>query len=157
MDLVLAPLLLTAASVALDYHVVVAGPDGSVDQRCADPCLIERVAVVGTAGGTSNTEVATTRDRSNEERGAECSGNCGSSRSTELRINISPSRKLREGIEVRIEDGRAHVILYDVVETEGGRSTRRRHSEFEIDRPVIELDVYGNDLRIETTGLPDAG
>jgi len=155
-NLTLTSVALAAAASGLQYHVTLQGPDGALERQCGDPCVIERVEVVGTSGGTTSTEIAGRRDRGPADRGERCEGDCDTARSTEFRITISPSRTLREGVEVRIEDGRAHIILYDVVDTDAGRSTRRRHSEFDIDRPLIELDIYGNDLRIETTGLPGA-
>jgi hypothetical protein len=157
MSLSLAPIILLASVEGLSYHITIDGPDGVLDDRCQDPCRIEQLQVVGTTtGGTTTTTSDLGEDDTDVTEGAECWGACGS-RSTEVRITIRPSRSLREGIEVRIDDGRAHFLFYDVVEADGGRSTRRRHSEFVIDRSPIVLELHGNQVRVETTGLGDGG
>ena len=157
MSLSLAPIILLAAAESLTYHITVTGPDGELDRRCQDPCHIEQVQVVGRTSGGTTTETAQVRDDVADRRGMDCQGDCDSGRSTELRINIRMSRTLREGIEVRIEGQRAHLIFYDVAETESGHSTRRRHAQFAVDRELIELDLHGSEVRLETTGLGDGG
>ena len=157
MSLSLAPIILLASAESLTYHITVAGPDGELDRRCQDPCHIEQVQVVGRTRGGTTTEITQARDDAAAERGTSCQGDCDSGRSTGLRINIRLSRTLREGIEVRIEGQRAHFIFYDVVETESGQSTRRRYADFVVDRELIELELHGNEVRVETTGLGDGG
>jgi hypothetical protein len=157
MSLSLVPILLLASAAGTNYHITVSGPDGEMDVRCTDPCHIEQVEIVGTAGGqtTSTTEANTDGFSEADRRGVECTGDCASRRSTSFSFNIQTTRKLREGVELRIDDGRAHFIFYDVVDAEAGPSTRRRHSEFDLDRALIVLDLHGNAVRIEVEGMDD--
>jgi hypothetical protein len=147
----LIPLIVLAATTGLSYHVTVVGPDGELDTVCSDPCHVEQVRVVGSSGGGSSTTTETIEDDQDrsEERGVDCQGTCASGAATSVTFNFQTRRTLREGIELEISDGRAHFIFYDVVDVDGGQSTRRRHAEFNVDRALIEIELHGNDVRLE--------
>jgi hypothetical protein len=148
----------TLADTTRKYQISVRGPLVELETTCIDPCQIDRHDVVGQSGGqvtrsgkSKNTGSGTERrgDREHFEDGIKCKGDCNNSDAV-MEIKFQAKRTLREGIEVTIKDGRAHFIFYSVVEAEDGPATRRQHSEFRIDRPIIEVELHGHDVIVRT-------
>ena len=143
----------TSADTTRKYQISVKGPVAELETTCVDPCQVDLHDVVGQAGGQVTRSGKSKSAGSSREHfgdGIKCKGDCNNTDAV-LEIKFQAKRTLREGVEVTIKDGRAHFIFYSVVETEDGPATRRQHSEFRIDRPVIEVELHGHDVIVRTT------
>lgn len=145
------------------YQVSVDGPVAKTAFACDDPCEVDESTVVGYAGGEVRSggrggtdDLPPTGSRIVDEDGADfeaegidCQGNCTSTANEGL-LTFEPRRRLREGMKVTIRNDRAHFIFYVITETASGPATLLQHSEFDIDRPLIEVTVRDHDVVIRT-------
>ncbi len=141
-----------AGDEAARYDIEIRGPLGNFDFLCVDPCEFEETENLGNAGGgvaleqidrdNPRTDSLARRksSRSYAEDNITCIGDCIQQGPTN-QITIGAVHHLTEGVEVRIREGRARFVFHSVIENEEGPVTRRRVSEFRIDRPLIELEL----------------
>jgi hypothetical protein len=134
------------------YDIEVRGPLGNYRFECTDPCEFDETEEVGNAGGgiavdqVDGTNIRTNSlarrksSRSYAEDNITCIGDCVQQGPTNM-ITIGSVRHLTEGVEVRIREGRARFVFHSLIEEAEGPITRRRVSQFRIDRPLIELEL----------------
>jgi hypothetical protein len=137
------------------YSIAITGPQVELTRTCDDPCIIDEVEVVGGVGMKASTIDSEVGNAAGEtEFDADCYGEC---RKQKTQLRVSGPRTLKEGVEISIEDRWAHIIIYSVTETEKGPATRRRHYEFRVDRPLIEvaLDEHRLTLRAAVEQDPE--
>jgi hypothetical protein len=139
------------ATVSATYQISVMGPAIELETSCQDPCQLDEHKVIGRAGGQLSSEETIVRNGNDPlEDGVKCKGDCSGSSKKATKMVFQPQRDLREGIEISIKEGGAHFIFYSVVETEEGPATRRQHSEFRIDRPLLEVELHDHAVVITT-------
>ena len=143
------------------YTISIDGPSAVTEFMCDDPCHVDQQEIVGQAGGemkekeiTKKSKSAVTgshlnSERSLEAKGIKCTGDCGKGGKTSQMV-FEHKRTLRQGFKLDIEDGAAHIIFYSVTDTENGPATLLQHSQFRIDRPLIELNLHGHEVEIRT-------
>ncbi len=148
---------------ASTYNVTINGPLVVTEFTCDDPCHVDQQEIVGYSGGGMISRETTATDkkrtpltgshldtgRSHAEMGVKCVGDCGTWEENTL-IIFELKRTLRQGFKLDIEDESAHFIFYSVTDTEYGPATLLQHSQFRIDRPLIELDLHGHEVEIRT-------
>lgn len=161
-------LLLTGPAYNLSeaprYRVSVDGPLIEIEFTCNDPCTLDRTEVVGHAAPelefqdgnvpgirrAAHTGTHIIRERLGFAQGnVQCQGNCQEGGGTS-RIRLGVGHRLEEGLEVRIRDSYADFVFATVVYTDDGPATLRHHSEFRIDRPLIELTLEGHKVVVQT-------
>ena len=144
------------------YGIRVSGPIAELKFTCDDPCRLNEKEFVGSSGGTLSRSKVEVKDvlitgsrikrKGNTNltmNGVQCMGNCPTgNRSTGL--GFESRRNLYEGIKITISDSYAHFIFYSVVDTEKGKATRTQYSDFRIDRPLIQLELHGHSVEIQT-------
>lgn len=169
--LIMLTLYVTLASPAVTFAeapvfpellIELEGPTGQNRLQCAQPCMIDRSEVVGRTQARSEFTMETGKRgrpaqlQSVGGKSPPASGAGGGSefsvRVTEKehhgRLRLRPSRDLEAGFTVEIEDDRAHIIFLDVVETEDGPSTRRRHAEFRIEQLPIAFSIHDHRVKV---------
>jgi hypothetical protein len=156
LGLILTTMVVTPVLAEPLYSIHIKGPVVIIEFSCDDPCDVAELNVVGHAGGgLTSTEVDGNKKqgspsaRENAQSGVKCKGTCGKSEQS-ITMVFETERTLREGFELTISDSQAHFILYSVTETEQGQATRRQHSQFRIDRSLIELELHDHDVTIRT-------
>lgn len=143
------------------YTISIDGPSVVTEFTCDDPCHVDQQEIVGHAGGEMKDQEVTGKntspvtgshldsEKSRAEKGIRCTGDCGGGGKT-TQFVFEHKRTLRQGYKLDIEDGSAHIIFYSVTDTEKGPATRLQHSQFRIDRPLIELNLHGHEVEIRT-------
>lgn len=150
------------------YRIEVKGPLGAFTVDCADPCEVDET----TSRPRPPPEVSVQRSEETERRrgrkswtlkrdpalsyaeeGIVCIGRCASTPPSS-EVMVGPLVSLEEGVELRVRDGRARFVFHSVVEGDAGPFPRSSISEFRIDRPHIELELYGH--RVVVNRLPDS-
>ena len=152
---------LSPVLAAPTYSITINGPVVVTEFTCDDPCHVDQQEIVGYSGGGMTSIETTDKNpspltegqldtkRSHAERGIKCVGDCGLREENTLLI-FEHKRKLRNGFKLDIEDESAHFIFYSVTDTENGPATLLQHSQFRIDRPLIELDLHGHAVEVRT-------
>ena len=137
------------------YAITISGPQVNLEAACDDPCRIDEVELVGNVAMKANkteSEAGNAEDELSFD--SECYGDC---RKKKTQLSVSGPRKLREGVEVTIEERWAHFIFYSVTDTDKGPATRRRHYEFRVDRPLIEVALDDHQLKLRAQVEQDPG
>ena len=128
------------------YSISISGPRVTLEAACDDPCHIEEVELVGNvAMKADKTESIAGHTEDEVSFDSECYGDC---KKQKTQLRVSGPRKLREGVEVTIEEQWAHFVFYSVTDTDKGPATRRQHFEFRIDRPLIEVSLDDHQLQL---------
>jgi len=155
-------MLLSASTTAAEqnvwqYDISIDGPFVKATFICGDPCDVDERQLVGhhddqaddqsSKQKAKNDASSSATQREFAQRGVKCSGNCGKAEKGAV-IAFSPGKDLQEGFTLSIKEGAAHFIFYSVTETEKGPATLRQHSQFRIDRALIELELHDNDVEI---------
>ena len=143
------------------YTISIDGPSVVTEITCDDPCHVDQQEIVGHSGGEMKEQEVTGKNalpvtgshldaaKNRAEKGIKCTGNCGKGGKT-TQLVFEHKRTLRHGYKLDIEDGSAHIIFYSVTDTENGPATLLQHSQFRIDRPLIELNLHGHEVEIRT-------
>jgi hypothetical protein len=131
-----------------DYSISVKGPLATESFICNDPCRIDETLVI--KQNSSDIAIGTNSKTEEVSKQVKCKGNC-IKHDERMQVVLKTAPKLRRGLEITIVDGHAHFIFYSVAESENGPSTRRQHSEFRVDRPLIELELHDHDVVIKAS------
>jgi len=165
LSLLLASPGILSAETPTHYSISVSGPAAELEFSCGDPCELDEQEIVGSSGGKlirsesieeSKRDTVITGSRIKRRGnidpsrdGIQCIGNCSSGKKN-TQLVFESRRTLREGIKVTITEGYARFVFYSVINTEKGQATLLQHSDFRIDRPLIELNLHGHEVEILT-------
>jgi hypothetical protein len=153
------------------YRIDVKGPLGDFTVDCSDPCevdertsrpqpppevSIERSEETEGRRGRKSWTLKRDPTLSYAEEGIVCIGRCGST-SPSSKVMFGPLVSLQEGVTLRVRDGRARFVFHSIVEGEAGPMPRSSSSEFRIDRPRIELELYGHRVVVDRLAASELG